>query len=59
MASTRIEVVKHRRLATMTAEERAEFDAAYARARLAIEVDEPDQDADDDCDFGRRIDEAD
>jgi hypothetical protein len=59
MAPTRIEVVKHRRLASMTAEERAEFDAAHERAHLAIEVDEPEQDADDDGVFGLRIDEAD
>lgn len=41
MAPTRIEVVKLRRLASMMAEERAEFDAAYESARLAVEVDEP------------------
>lgn len=41
MAPTRLEVVKLRRLASMTAEERADFDAAYESARLAVEVDEP------------------
>lgn len=43
----------------MTAEERAEFDTAYERVRLAIEGDEPEQDADDDGVFGRGMDEAD
>ncbi len=34
MARTRIDDVKHRRLASMTTDERAEFDAAYATAVL-------------------------
>ena len=34
MARTRIDDVKHRLLASMTTDERAEFDAAYATAVL-------------------------
>ncbi len=40
MARTTIDDVKHRRLASMTTDERAEFDAAYAAARLGMEVGE-------------------
>jgi hypothetical protein len=45
MARTRIDDVKHRRLASMTTDQRAEFDAAYAAARLGIEVGEQQLDA--------------
>jgi len=45
MARTKIDDVKHRRLASMTTDERAEFDAAYAAARLGIEVGEQQRDA--------------
>jgi len=45
MARTTIDDVKHRRLASMTTDERAEFDAAYAAARLGIEVGERKRDA--------------
>ena len=45
MARTTIDDVKHRRLASMTTDQRAEFDAAYAAARLEIEVGEQKRDA--------------
>jgi hypothetical protein len=38
MARTASDDLKHRRLAGMTTDERAEFDAAYHATRLAIEV---------------------
>ena len=40
MARTTIDDVKHRQLASMTTDQRAEFDAAYAAARLEIEIGE-------------------
>ena len=45
MARTTIDDLKHRRLAGMTTDERAEFDAAYDATRLAIEVGEQIRDA--------------
>lgn len=38
MTRTTIDDVKHRRLATMTAAERAEFDETYDVTRLALDV---------------------
>lgn len=48
MERTTIDDVKHRRLATMTADQRAEFAAAYAAARLESEVGEQQRDAGED-----------
>lgn len=45
MARTTIDDVKQRRLDAMNAEERVEFDAAYAPTRLAISVGEQIRDA--------------
>ena len=45
MERTTIDDVEHRRLSRMTTDERAEFDAAYAAARLGIEVGEQKRDA--------------
>jgi len=45
MTRNTIDDVKHRRLAGMTTDQRAEFDAAYAAARLRIEVSEQQRDA--------------
>jgi hypothetical protein len=45
MGRTTIDDMKHRRLSSMTTDERAEFDAAYAAARLGIEVGEQKRDA--------------
>jgi hypothetical protein len=44
MGRTTIDDMKHRRLSSMTTDERAEFDAAYAAARLGIEVGEQQRD---------------
>jgi hypothetical protein len=48
MTRNTIDDVEHRRLAGMTTDQRAEFDAAYAAARLGIEVGEQKRDARDD-----------
>lgn len=45
MSRTTFEQLKNRRLAGLSAEERAEFDAAYEASRLAIEVGEMVRDA--------------
>ncbi len=45
MARTTIEELKNKRLGSMSADERAEFDEAYAAARLALEVGQKVRDA--------------
>ncbi len=54
MARTTIDDLKHRRLAGMTTDERAEFDAAYDATRLAIEVGEQIRDAREEAGLSQR-----
>jgi ribosome-binding protein aMBF1 (putative translation factor) len=54
MTRTTIDDLKHRRLAGMTPDERAEFDAAYDATRLAIEVGEQIRDAREEAGLSQR-----
>lgn len=54
MSRTTINELKSRRLAAMTAEERAEFDATYEATRLAIEVGEQIRDAREEAGLSQR-----
>jgi ribosome-binding protein aMBF1 (putative translation factor) len=54
MTRTTIDDLKQRRLAGMTPDERAEFDAAYDATRLAIEVGEQIRDAREEAGLSQR-----
>ena len=54
MSRTTINELKSRRLAALTADERAEFDATYEATRLAIEVGEQIRDAREEAGLSQR-----